>query len=111
MFSSRYLLFIGVCITGNTHNTLSLSIMAKSSFRLGYITDVEGNLDYFLRYVERSNVLRIESCTPQELILDLQDEESVILSLEETQSTKGLVTFDCVELSWLCNSAIRATET
>ena len=50
--------------------------MAKSSFRLGYITDVEGNLDYFLRYVERSNVLRIESCTPQELILDLQDEES-----------------------------------
>jgi hypothetical protein len=30
---------------------------SPSSFRLGYITDVEGNLDYFLRFVEGSKVL------------------------------------------------------
>jgi hypothetical protein len=29
-------------------------------FRLGYVTDVEGNLDYFKEYVSRSNVLDFE---------------------------------------------------
>lgn len=30
---------------------------AATGFRLGYVTDVEGNLDYFLRWVHQSNVL------------------------------------------------------
>ena len=32
----------------------------EESFRLGYVTDVEGNLEYFKEYVARSNVLDFE---------------------------------------------------
>ncbi|CAB9523243.1 expressed unknown protein [Seminavis robusta] len=41
----------------------------ESPFRLGYVTDVEGNLDYFLRYVEHSKVLTIRQHTPLKLEL------------------------------------------
>ena len=41
-------------------------------FRLGYVTDVEGNLDYFLRYVKESRVLRVEGdATSTHIRLDL----------------------------------------
>ena len=33
----------------------------ESSFKLGYVTDVEGNLDYFMKYVDHSQVLAVES--------------------------------------------------
>jgi hypothetical protein len=44
-----------------------------AQFRLGYVTDVEGNLDYFLRHVVQSKVLRIQHSSQQSLRLDLQD--------------------------------------
>jgi Calcineurin-like phosphoesterase len=43
----------------------------KRPFRLGYVTDVEGNLDYFVRYVEQSRVLKIQHYDQQSLRLDL----------------------------------------
>ena len=36
-----------------------------SPFRLGYVTDVEGNIDYFLRYVKRSQVLDLSQASPK----------------------------------------------
>jgi hypothetical protein len=47
----------------STHNLQEDDGDEKSpaSFRLGYVTDVEGNLEYFLKYVERSNVLDLVS--------------------------------------------------
>uniref|UniRef100_A0A7S1VZG9 Calcineurin-like phosphoesterase domain-containing protein n=1 Tax=Ditylum brightwellii TaxID=49249 RepID=A0A7S1VZG9_9STRA len=39
---------------------------SSSSFRLGYVTDVEGNLDYFLNYVKQSQVLIIQTMTRDE---------------------------------------------
>jgi len=46
---------------------------SHDKFLLGYVTDVEGNTDYFLRYVDQSNVLTVqeEMSTAQTLILDL----------------------------------------
>ena len=42
-------------------------------YRLGYVTDVEGHLDFFLSFVKRSNVLDVVSNTPLQLELDLRD--------------------------------------
>jgi Calcineurin-like phosphoesterase len=42
-------------------------------FRLGYVTDVEGNIDYFVRYVERSEVLAITKYDNKVLELDFRD--------------------------------------
>ncbi|NJN82645.1 MAG: hypothetical protein HC802_10490 [Caldilineaceae bacterium] len=44
----------------------------KSSFRLGYVTDVEGNIDYFVRYVVQSKVLQISHFNDKSLVLDFQ---------------------------------------
>ena len=66
---------------------------SDDSFRLAYVTDVEGNLDYFLRYVERSKVLRIDesssstsrgaaavsASTIKSLVLDLVGESTVFV--------------------------------
>jgi Calcineurin-like phosphoesterase len=41
-------------------------------FRLGYVTDVEGNLDYFLSYVAQSKVLKLEHYSNQSLRLELK---------------------------------------
>lgn len=47
-------------------NSMGLAVVEGDSadssrpFRLGYVTDVEGNLDYFLRFVEESKVLDVE---------------------------------------------------
>ena len=44
----------------NIENLKPMSATAEPcSFRLGYITDVEGNLDYFLRFASESNVLDV----------------------------------------------------
>jgi len=50
----------------------------NNSFRLGYITDVEGNLDYFLRYVAESNVLDVVEgdVNSKSIMLDLKDDET-----------------------------------
>lgn len=60
------------CATTMHSTTSSMSSSVPSSYRLGYVTDVEGNLDYFLRYVEQSKVLQIRELTPHKLLLDLQ---------------------------------------
>lgn len=52
--------------TGNGEHT------SKSSFRLGYVTDVEGNIDYFVRYVAQSKVLQISHYDQKSLVLDFQ---------------------------------------
>jgi hypothetical protein len=39
------------------------------AFRLGYVTDVEGDWDYFTAYVERSNVLDFEDDSGKALLL------------------------------------------
>jgi hypothetical protein len=47
---------------------------SESTFRLGYMTDVEGSLDYFKAYVDWSNVLDFASPVednPQSLHLTL----------------------------------------
>ena len=44
-------------------------------YRLGYVTDVEGHLDFFLSFVKRSNVLDVVSNTPLQLELDLRDDD------------------------------------
>ena len=36
---------------------------AAESFKLGYVTDLEGNLEYFKRYVSHSSVLSYENGT------------------------------------------------
>ena len=43
-------------------------------FRLGYVTDVEGNLEYFKKFVRQSNVLRLVAESDLELVLDLYDD-------------------------------------
>ncbi|KAL3905219.1 MAG: hypothetical protein SGILL_009764 [Bacillariaceae sp.] len=43
---------------------------SSSSFRLGYVTDVEGNIDYFVRYVHQSKVLVVTHYDNQSLVLD-----------------------------------------
>ena len=61
----------------------SSSSSTTSSFRLGYVTDVEGNLDYFLSYVHQSTVLSTvddiydsnERQQQQHLQLELNDPE------------------------------------
>jgi hypothetical protein len=46
---------------GGRHHIPQLAVdSSPPSFRLGYVTDVEGNLDYFLRFVEESKVLDLE---------------------------------------------------
>jgi hypothetical protein len=54
------------------------SYSASASFRLGYITDVEGNLDYFLEFVEECQVITAnlsrENGNIQSLKLSLVDE-------------------------------------
>ena len=47
--------------------------MSVDPYRLGYVTDVEGHIDFFLSFVERSNVLDVVSNTPKKLELDLRD--------------------------------------
>jgi len=50
---------------------------SEKDFRLGYVTDVEGNLDYFQRYVELSNVLTIrKESSPQNIVLDFTDKNN-----------------------------------
>ena len=49
---------------------------SSSRFRLGYVTDVEGNLDYFFQFVQHSHVLTIQYWDTKTLILALQGEES-----------------------------------
>ncbi|KAG7354331.1 calcineurin-like phosphoesterase [Nitzschia inconspicua] len=50
------------------------SFDTAKSFRLGYVTDVEGNIDYFVRYVERSKVLTIRKYDNKLLVLDFNDD-------------------------------------
>ena len=47
--------------------------MSVDPYRLGYVTDLEGHIDFFLSFVERSNVLDVVSNTPKKLELDLRD--------------------------------------
>ena len=47
---------------------------SSSRFRLGYVTDVEGNLDYFFQFVQHSHVLTIQYWDTKTLILALQEE-------------------------------------
>lgn len=66
----------------NTASCESSGVDDNDSFRLGYVTDVEGNLDYFLRYVEQSKVLRIdESSSPSATSTNSSTLKSVFLDL------------------------------
>ena len=49
-------------LTNNNNNN-------NEQFRIGYVTDVEGNLDFFQQYVELSNVLSFSNSTKNKLIL------------------------------------------
>ena len=49
-------------LTNNNNNN-------NEQFRIGYVTDVEGNLDFFQQYVELSNVLKYSNSTKNKLIL------------------------------------------
>eukprot|EP00977_Amphora_coffeiformis_P017543 scaffold5783_cov129-Amphora_coffeaeformis.AAC.9 len=40
-----------------------------SNFRLGCLTDVEGNVDYFIRFVQQSNVLDLPEKNPTSTIV------------------------------------------
>ena len=40
--------------------SLAAALAAPPPVRIGYVTDVEGNLDYFRRYVRASGVLRFD---------------------------------------------------
>ncbi|OEU12018.1 hypothetical protein FRACYDRAFT_147895, partial [Fragilariopsis cylindrus CCMP1102] len=53
---------------GNSRTT------SRSRFRLGYVTDVEGNIDYFLKFVQHSHVLTIQYWDTKTLILALKEE-------------------------------------
>ena len=57
-----------------TTTTTTTSIDDELSFRLGYVTDVEGNIDYFLSYVQKSNVLDLHEWDTKVMKLGLRDE-------------------------------------
>ena len=40
--------------------SLAAALAPPPPVRIGYVTDVEGNLDYFRRYVRASGVLRFD---------------------------------------------------
>ena len=42
---------------------------AAENFKLGYVTDIEGNIEYFKRYVSHSSVLSYENETCEKLLL------------------------------------------
>ena len=78
--SCRLLIFLLIWLASPFHTRSFTSTTTSSSrmppdenFRLGYVTDVEGNLDYFLRYVEESSVLQLHEpqCASQSIRLDL----------------------------------------
>ena len=72
--------FLQSSVNGKIQPSFSSSSPSSSSsvgFRLGYVTDVEGNYDYFKSYVAQSNVLKLlneNDDTTRGLQLDLQHE-------------------------------------
>jgi hypothetical protein len=48
------------------------NVQPSSSFRLGYVTDVEGNIDYFVKFVQQSKVLEVKHHDNHSLVLDFR---------------------------------------
>jgi hypothetical protein len=63
--------------SSSTSSSASTDPAAAAAFRVGYITDVEGNLDYFLRYALESNVLTVVEgdASSKSVRLDLKDDK------------------------------------
>ena len=59
-------------------------------FQLAYVTDVEGNLDYFLRFLERSSILCVTEQTATSVKLDFVthniDKRRTLLNDEEAET-------------------------
>ena len=64
---------------------------SKPLTRVGYVADVEGNLDYFVRYVNRSKVLKWkeEAFHPTKATLEFRDEESGFVFGGDSQVMHG----------------------
>lgn len=62
------------CLRMTSSVTKNGEYLVDPPFQLGYVTDVEGNLDYFLRFVSESNVLDVVEgdATSKSLRLDLR---------------------------------------
>ena len=76
--SFSIILVIAVLVIDRTQHSVAFSSegrMSDAGFRLGYVTDVEGHLDYFEQFVAHSNVLDKveESSTKDRLDLRLRD--------------------------------------
>ena len=59
---------------GNGNDNSNSRTTSRSRFRLGYVTDVEGNIDYFLKFVQHSHVLTIQYWDTKTLTLAMKEE-------------------------------------